>query len=101
MPNVVLTKLFDVRNGNGVGDGTTTYPDATLIAFKDAASKTAVLNAFAAKFGFVPGGAQTKQQFFNTYLQNLLKQVYREQKVAEASQSAGTTAATSADAELP
>jgi hypothetical protein len=25
MPNVVLTKLFDVRNGNGVVDAGTTY----------------------------------------------------------------------------
>lgn len=53
MANVILTKLFDVRNGNGVSDGATEYPDATLIAYKDAASKTAILDAFADKFGFV------------------------------------------------
>lgn len=95
------TKLFDVRNGNGAVLSGVTYTDATLIPYKDAASKQAVIDAFCDRFGFVPGGPQTKQQFFNAQVTNYIRQVYREQKAASAAAAASKTAGDAADAELP
>ena len=45
MPDVVLNKKFDARNGNGATIGTDTHPSATIIAYQDAAAKTEVIDA--------------------------------------------------------
>lgn len=97
----VPTKLFDVRQGNqSVDADATVYPRATLIVFRDNAAKDAVIDAFCDKFGFVPSGEQTKQQFFNSHLQNHIRAIYREQKAAAAGLVAAKTAGDAADAEL-
>jgi len=43
----IPTKAFDVRNGNGVIDAGTTYPNAIVIPFKDAAAKQKFLDDYA------------------------------------------------------
>ena len=39
------TKLFDIRNGDGIVDGGVVQPQAMYIVFKDAAAKTTVIDA--------------------------------------------------------
>lgn len=109
----VPTKLFDVRSGNGLVESGTTYSRATYIAFKDNASKDAIIGAFCLMRGYqatVPDPAnpgstipnpQSKQQFFNKAIEQFLRDTYKASKVHAAEQSARTTAAATADAELP
>jgi hypothetical protein len=106
----IPTKLFDVQNGNGaVLD--VTYPRATLIAFKDNASKDAVIDAFAAMGGYqdtVPDGngstipnPQTKQQFYTKRITQFIRDTYKSYKISVAEKAAKATAETAAEAELP
>jgi UTP:GlnB (protein PII) uridylyltransferase len=99
MPDVVLTKLFDVRNANGAVDGATTYPQATIVAFKDATARTNVLDAFALMGSYqdVIDGApnpQTKQQFFNKELQQFIKDRVRQARDRTAQAAAAAAAVT-------
>ena len=71
-------KLFDVRNGNGVIDGANTDAFATLIVFKDQASKQSVIDAFCKVGGWqaLIGGVanpQSKPQFFHSELQKMIR----------------------------
>lgn len=102
----VPARLFDVRGGNGLTLDGTTYNRATVIVFKDNASKDAIIDAVCALRGYqatVDGqpNPQSKQAFFNAFLQQELKDYYREWKKRAAADAAGATAAASADAELP
>lgn len=99
-------KLFDVRNGNGLTENGTTYNRATMIVFKNNASKDAIIDAVCALRGYqstIDGqpNPQSKQQFFNAFLQQELKDYYREWKKRTAESTAGSTAVAAADAELP
>lgn len=102
----IPTKLFDVKNGNGAVHSGTTYPDATLIAYKDSVSKSAIIDAFADTYGYqatINGSPnpQNKQAFFNQTLQNFIKGIYKTQKSQVAQNAARVTAEAAADAELP
>lgn len=98
------TRLFDVRNG-----GATTI----MIEFKDAAAKTALINAFAEQRGYqaeidspqegvakIPN-PQTKAQFFNKQMEAFLRETYKANSVEKARATAGKAAADKADSELP
>jgi hypothetical protein len=106
----IPTKLFDVQNGNDAALDVT-YPRATLIAYKDNASKDAIINTIADANGYqvnIPNGSggtipnpQSRQNFFNDWLKKFLKDCYRDGKVKLAAASASSTASAAADAELP
>lgn len=114
----IPNKLFNVANGNGaVLD--VTYPRATLIAFKDNASKDAIMDAFCVMGGYqetVPNPAyapnevgsqptipnpQTKQQFYTKRIEQFIRDTYRSYKVSVAERTARATAETAADNALP
>ena len=107
----IPTRLFDVRSANGIVDTGVTYPRATVIVFKDNAAKDAMIDAFAAEYGYqanIQNGAgatipnpQNKQAFFNEKLTGYLKDIYKANKLKAAAKTATDTATTSADAELP
>lgn len=115
----VPTRLFDVRNGNGLTEAGTTYTRATYIAFKDNASKDAIIDAVCAMGGYqatIPNPAygrnvegsqptianpQTKQAFFNKRIEQFLRDNYRAWKTSAAEKAAKATAEAAADAELP
>jgi hypothetical protein len=115
----VPTRLFDVRNGNGLTIDSVTHNHATYIAFKDKASKDAMIDAICAMGGYqatVPnpaydpnvGGSQptianpqTKQQFYNKRIEQFLRDNYRAWKTSVAEKAAKATAEAAADAELP
>lgn len=102
----VPTRLFDVRNGNGIVDGANAYAAATYIAYKDAASKNKIIDAFCAAYGYQTtiGGQpnpQSKQAFYNQQLTRFIKEVYKAQLVKAAAETAGKNAGDSADAEVP
>lgn len=115
----VPTRLFDVRNGNGLTENSVTYPRATYIAFKDNASKDAIIDAVCAMGGYqatIPNPAygrnvegsqptianpQTKQAFFNKRIEQFLRDNYRAWKTSAAEKAAKATAETAADVELP
>lgn len=115
----VPTRLFDVRNGNGLTIDSVTYNHATYIAYKDKASKDAMIDAICAMGGYqatVPnpaydpnvGGSQptianpqTKQQFYNKRIEQFLRDNYRAWKTSAAEKAAKATAEAAADAELP
>lgn len=100
-------KLFDVRNNVG-GASVLTY-----IAFKDAAAKDKVVDAFAREYGYQaqipdpvnPGqtiaNPQSKTQFFNQRLTQYLKEVVKADAIKQAATAATKTASDTADAELP
>lgn len=106
----IPTKLFDVMNGNGaVLD--VTYPRGTFIAFKDNASKDAVIDAFCAMGGYqetvldaegqpIPN-PQTKQQFYTKRISQFIRDTYKSYKVSVAEKTAKATADAAAEAELP
>lgn len=78
MANVVLDKLFDVRNGNDADRNGTQYPHAILIAFKDSAAKAEVIEAFAKMGSYqdtINGqpNPQSKNQFFRHELQRYIR----------------------------
>lgn len=60
----IPTRAFDVRNGNGVVDNGTTYPNAIVIPFKDAAAKQKFLDDYADNNNWANANPQpTKQKF--------------------------------------
>lgn len=109
----IPTKLFDVRNGNGIVDSGTTYTRATAIVFKDDTAKTKVIDAFAAQYNYpatVPdpnnAGAtipnpQSKQAFMNARLTQYIREVYKAAQSEAAVKTAKANADRDADAELP
>lgn len=109
----IPTRLFDVRTGNGAIDNGTTYPQATLIVFKDKASKDAVIAAFADQYNYqatVPDPAdagktianpQNQTQFFNARLTSFIKEVYTASGINAATKTARENAKTAADAVVP
>lgn len=94
------TKLFDVRNANGVVDGANTYAHATVIVFRDTAAKSNMIDAFCDAYGYQEGSG-TKQAFFNAQLKEFLKGTYKNQKVMAARRTAESSAGTLADEDLP
>jgi len=113
----VPTKLFDVRAGNGIVDNGTAQAQATYIAYKDAAAKQKVLDAFASAYGYqdkIPNplagqqgqaatipNPQSKQAFFNQQLTRYIKDIVRSQDIATAQKTAADSAAATVDATLP
>lgn len=119
----IPTGLLDVRSGNGLtinsGGDAGTYTRATYIAFKDNASKDAIIDAVCAMGRYqetVPNpaynpnvvGSQptmpnpvSKQAFFNKRLRDFLRDNYRAYKISVAEKAAKAAAETTADAELP
>lgn len=100
------TKLFDVRNGNGIVDGANVQAFATYIAYKDSTSKNKIIDAFADAYGYqatIEGqpNPQSKQQFFNAKLTAYIRDVYKAQQVSVAEKAARDSAGTTADGELP
>jgi hypothetical protein len=117
------TKLYDVRNGNGLtipaGPDAGTYTRATYIAFRNDAAKNDIIEAFAVMGGYqatVPNPAydpavvgsqptianpQTKQQFYTKRIEQFLRDNYRAWKTSVAEKAAKSTAEAAADAELP
>ena len=100
------TKLFDVRNGNGIVDGANTQAFATYIAYKDSASKNKIIDAFADAYGYQATindapNSQSKQQFYNAKLTAYIRDVYRAQQIGAAEKVARDSASTTADGELP
>ena len=111
-------KLFDVRNGNGLTIDGVTYNQATYIAFKDKASKDAMIDAICAMGGYratVPNPAydpavegsqptianpQSKQQFYTKRIEQFLRDNYKAYKTSTAEKAAKATAEAAADAEL-
>ncbi len=109
----IPTKLFDVRNGNGIVDSGTTYPQAVTIVFKDLASAQAVYDAFASQYGYTatipdpanPGqtiaNPQSKKQFFMAKVTLYIKDTYRADAVNTATKAAGTSASATVDGVVP
>lgn len=74
------TKLFDVRNGNGIVDGGVAQPQATYIVFRDAAAKTAVIDALCDQCNYDaldPATRPSKQAFANREIQFWLRDKVR------------------------
>ena len=108
----IPTKLFDVRNGNGVVDGGTTYTAAIVIPFGTVGGRTAIqnknafLDAFADANSYsatLPDGTAniTKQQFFIRALTDYMRTNYKAGVVNTAASAAGKTAGDVVDAEVP
>lgn len=111
-PNIPV-KLFDVRNGNGVVDSGTTYPQAIVIPFKDKASKDAIIDAFVDQYNYqstVPDPAnpgatipnpQSKAAFTNDRIKSFIKEVYTASNVSAATKSAATSSKATVDSVVP
>lgn len=109
----IPTRLFYVRNGNGLVENSVTYNRATYIAFKDNASKDAIIDAFCAMGGYtdtVPDPAnpgqtipnpQSKQAFYNKRIEAFIRDTYKSYRVSVAEKAAKATAEAAAEAELP
>lgn len=109
----IPTKLFDVRNGNGVVDSGVTYPNAIVIPFKDAAAKTKTVDAIATAYGYQatipdpvnPGqtiaNPQSKAAFANKQIAAYLRDNLESVSLNTAAEAARKTAKTASDAELP
>lgn len=77
------SKLFDVRNGNGIVDNGTAQPVATYIAYKDAAAKQAVIDALCDVGNYDaldPTTRPSKQAFANREISNWLRERVRESR---------------------
>jgi hypothetical protein len=71
----IPVKAFDVRNGNGVIDAGTTYPNAIVIPFKDAAAKAKFLDDYADNNNWANANPQpTKQRFALDGLKQWMKE---------------------------
>ena len=113
----VPTKLFDVRNGNGLTLDAVTYPRATAIVFRDNAAKNKVMDAFASAYGYqatIPNpnagqegqpatipNPQTQQAFFNQQITRYIRDIVRSEEIKAAAKTAGDNAAATVDADLP
>lgn len=110
----IPTRMFDVRNGNGVINAGVTYPQAVVIVFKDKASKDEMIDAFAAQYTYqatIPDPAnpsgpqipnpQTKQAFMNKQITAYLRDVFKAAQAQAATSAAQKTASDAADAKLP
>lgn len=102
----IPTRLFNVQSGNGAVENGVTYTRATLIAFKDNASKDAVIDAVCVMGGYqdtIDGqpNPQSKQQFFNERIEQFLRDNYKAAKISAAEKAAKATAEAAANAELP
>lgn len=83
MPEVVLSKKFDARNGNGAAIAADTYPNATIIGYQDAAAKTEVIDAVCALANydaFDPNTRPSKQAFFNREINFWLRDQVRRRR---------------------
>lgn len=80
----IPTKLFDVRNGNNAVDSdTTVYPNATIIVFRDAAAKTAAIDAVCDVGNYAsldPATRPTKQVFYTREIQFWLRDKVRQSR---------------------
>lgn len=84
------TKLFDVRNGNGIVDGGVVQAQAVYIAFQDNAAKQKVIDALCDVGNYDaldPATRPSKQAFALRELQNHLKDVIRESRQRTAQKS--------------
>lgn len=85
MADVILNKLFDVRNGNNATIGTDTYVNATIIGYQNGSGKQKVIDAFCKVGGYqdnIPDPSNpeqtipnpmSRQQFFNRELTQFIK----------------------------
>lgn len=81
-------KLLEVRNGNGIVDAGVTQAQATYIVYKDAAAKTALIDALCALGNYDalnPATRPSRQNFANQEIKNWLRDKVREhrQRIAE------------------
>lgn len=77
-------KLFDIRQGNNCVDSDgTVYPRATIVVYKDNASKNAIENAICSAYN-VPNTSAN----FNRVLTDFLNAHYRNSKVNDAAKVA-------------
>ena len=109
----IPVKLFDVRNGNGVIDGGTTYAQAIVIPFRDAAAKQKLIDAIAAQYAYpatVPdphdntktiANPQTKNVFAMKKITVYLNDVIRAASVQASRKTAEDAANAAIDTELP
>ncbi len=117
------TRLFDVRNGNGIVDNGTAQPVATYIVFKDTAAKQRVIDSFAYVYGYVANvpnpnfdpkkaidpvtnpqlipNPQPKQAFFNQQILKFIRQTVKMGGIDLAVKAAEADTNTSLDAILP
>ena len=87
MPDVVLTRKFDARNGNNAAIGADTYPNATIIAYQDAAAKTETIEAICnlAHYDALPAeNRPSKQAFFNREINGYLRDRVKQYRVKQA-----------------
>lgn len=113
----VPTKLFDVRNGNGLTLDAVTYTRATAIVYRDNAAKDKVESAFATAYGYqetIPNpnagqegqpatipNPESKRAFMQKQLTRYIKDIVRSEDIKAAAKTAGDNAAASVDADLP
>lgn len=74
------TKLFDIRNGNGIVDAGVAQPQATYIAFRDATAKQVVIDALCDQGNYDaldPATRPSKQAFANREIQFWLRDKVR------------------------
>lgn len=70
-------------NGNNAAIGTDTYPNATIIAYQDAAAKTEVIDAVCALANYDaldPATRPSKQAFFNREIIFWLRDMVRRRR---------------------
>lgn len=88
MPDVVLNKKFDVRNGNTAAIATDTFPSATIIAYQNAAAKTEIIDALCDTGNYEaldPATRPSRQAFANQEIKNWLRDKVKQnrQRIAE------------------
>ena len=109
----IPTRMFDVRNGNGVVDTGVTYPQAIVIVFKDKASKDEFIDAVATQYKYQatipdpanPGSAianpVSKAAFANKQITAYCRDIVSAASAASAVDAARKTATDAAEAKLP
>ena len=118
-----ISKLFDVRLGNGLVDGGATINQASIIEYKALADANKLFDAFATAYGYTsesnpaynpalpvdpvtnpqtiaPTNAQ-KRAHFHKILTQYIREVYRSQLIQAATATAAASAGSTADNELP
>ena len=89
MPDVILNKKFDVRNGNAAAIATDTFPSATIIAYQNAAAKTEIIDALCDTGNYDaldPATRPSRQAFANREISLWLREKVKQNRhrIAEA-----------------
>jgi hypothetical protein len=94
----IPNKAFDVRNGNGVIDGATTYPFAIVIPFRDKAAKDKFLQDYADNNNWAN---QSPQQPIQQFVLDGIKQWMKSQSVSGRQAAAQKVAVAPDTSDLP